>query len=148
MKRYLLNLVCVGLAIAGISLAAVRNVSAQSLSQEIVGAWALAKADGYGAAPLGTFMLDGNRHFAAMLMRSDLPKYASNIRSQGTPAEYKATVEGSIAFFGIYSVSGADLNLHVLGSTFANWIGTDQKRTNVSISADEMMFTQPNPSGG
>ena len=83
-----------------------------------------------------------------MLMRSDLPKYASNNRTQGAPAEYKATVDGSLAYFGTYSVSGTDLNLHIEGSTFANWTGTDQKRTNIAVAGDEFKYTQPAPSGG
>jgi hypothetical protein len=81
-------------------------------------------------------------------MKNDLPKYASNNRTQGTPAEYKATVEGSLSYFGTYAVSGTDLNLHIEGSTFPNWVGMDQKRINLSVNADELKYTQPNPSGG
>jgi hypothetical protein len=73
---------------------------------------------------------------------------ASNNRTQGTPAEYKATVEGSISYFGTYSVSGTDLILHVEGSTFPNWTGTDQKRINLSVTADDLKYTNPAPSGG
>ncbi len=121
---------------------------AQSLAKDIVGAWALVKTNSYGPNPIGMFMFDGNGHFSANLERSDLPKYASNIRTQGTAAEYKATVEGSIGFFGTYSVNGTDLNLHIVGSTFPNWIGTNQKRINLSIIGDELKFTQPSPSQG
>jgi hypothetical protein len=81
-------------------------------------------------------------------MRADLAKYASNNRAQGTPAEYKATVDGSIAYFGTYSMSGTDVNFHIEGSTFPNWNGTDQKRTNVAITGDELKWIQPTPSAG
>jgi hypothetical protein len=53
-----------------------------------------------------------------------------------------------IAYYGIYSVDGKDVNLHIEGSSFPNWNGTDQKRTNLSITGDEMRWTQPVTSGG
>jgi hypothetical protein len=83
-----------------------------------------------------------------MLMRADLAKYASNNRAQGTAAENKATVEGSIAYFGTYSVSGTDVNFHIEGSTFPNWAGSDQKRINLAITGDELKWVQPTPSAG
>jgi hypothetical protein len=123
------------------------HAAAQS-AKDLVGAWTLSAAEAFGSAPKGTLILEANGRFAAVLMRNDLPKYASNSRIQGAPAEYKATVEGSLAYFGTYSVSGTDLNLHVEGSTFANWTGTDQKRTNIALAGDEFKYTQPAPSGG
>jgi len=92
--------------------------------------------------------LEANGRFSAILMRADLPKYASNNRVQGTAAEHKSTVEGSLAYFGTYSVNGTDLNLHIEGSTFPNWTGADQKRTNISLVGDEFKYVQPLPSGG
>src|ERR1700724_1442570 len=123
------------------------NVAAQS-AKDLVGSWTVVSVDAYGPNPKGSLIFEANGRFSLQLMRSDLPKYASNNRTQGTPAEYKATVEGSIAYFGTYSVSGTDLNLHIEGSTFPNWIGMDQKRINLSVSGDELKYTQPNPSGG
>jgi Lipocalin-like domain len=123
------------------------HVAAQS-AKDLVGAWTLSSAEAFGPAPKGSLILEANGRFSAMLMRNDLPKYASNNRTQGAPAEYKATVDGSLAYFGTYSVSGTDLNLHIEGSTFANWTGTDQKRTNIAVAGDELKYTQPAPSGG
>jgi hypothetical protein len=120
----------------------------KSLKDQLVGTWTLVSTDAYGANPKGSYMFDANGRFSAILMRNDLPKYTSNNRTQGTSAEYKATVDGSLAYFGTYSVSGTDLNLHVEGSTFANWTGTDQKRTNVSVAGDEFKYTVSAPSGG
>ena len=57
-------------------------------------------------------------------------------------------MEGSLAYFGTYSVNGTDVNFHIEGSTFPNWTGTDQKRTNVLITADELKWVQPTPSAG
>jgi hypothetical protein len=120
----------------------------KSLRDQLVGSWTLVSAEPYGTNPTGSYMFDSNGRFSAILMRRDLPKYTSNSRTQGTPAEYKGTVDGSIAYFGTYSVTGTDLDLHVEGSTFANWTGTVQKRTNVSVAGDELKYNVPAPSDG
>jgi hypothetical protein len=51
-------------------------------------------------------MFDASGHFAQMLIRSDLPKIAN--RAQGTADQNKAVVTGSVAMYGINSVSEAD----------------------------------------
>src|SRR5712671_4656121 len=98
--------------------------------RQLVGSWTIVSVDGYGPNPKGSLIFEANGRYSLQLLRSDLQKYASNNRTQGTPAEYKATVEGSLSYFGTYSVSGTDLTLHVDGSSYPNWIGTDQKRVN------------------
>ena len=123
------------------------QAGAQS-AKDLVGTWTLVTADAFGSNPKGTVIFDANGHFSAMLMRADLPKYAANNRSQGTAAENKATVDGSIAYFGTYTLSGSDLNFRIEGSTYPNWAGTNQKRTNVAITGDELKYVQPTPSGG
>jgi hypothetical protein len=130
----------------------VSHAPAQS-ARDIVGTWTLVSVKGPGfapfsAAPKGFLIFTANGRFSSFFMRPDVPKYASNNRTQGTTGEYKATVEGSLAYFGTYSVTGTNLNLHIEGSTFPNWIGVDQKRTNIVVPADELKYTQPVPSGG
>ena len=63
-------------------------------------------------------------------MRSDRAKYASDALWQGTAEENKATADGTITYFGTYSVSEADssIAIHIDGSSFPNWNGVDQKR--------------------
>jgi len=123
------------------------HAAAQS-AKDLVGSWTAVSVDAYGPNPKGSLIFEANSRFSLQLMRADLPKYASNNRTQGTPAEYKATAEGSISYFGTYSVSGTDLMLHVEGSTFPNWTGTDQKRVNLSVTGDDLKYTNPTPSGG
>jgi Lipocalin-like domain len=84
-----------------------------------------------------------------IITRSDLPKFASNNRHAGTPEENKAVVEGSIAYFGMYSVSETDdtCAIHIESSTFPNWIGTNQKRS-FTISGEELKWTTPTVSLG
>jgi hypothetical protein len=144
-RREILNL-C---AITALGLALLPRNAVAQLAKDVLGTWTLVSAgDAYGPNPRGSLIFEPNGRFSIQLMKNDLPKYASNNRTQGTPAEYKATVEGSLSYFGTYAVSGTDLNLHIEGSTFPNWVGMDQKRINLSVNADELKYTQPNPSGG
>ncbi len=137
-----------GLIMIGCGAALTAGQAAEQSGKDLVGTWTLVSADAFGANPKGTVIFDANGRFATMLMRADLAKYAANNRAQATPAEHKATVDGSIAYFGTYSLSGTDVNFHIEGSTFPNWSGTDQKRTNVTITGDELKWIQPTPSAG
>jgi uncharacterized membrane protein YcaP (DUF421 family) len=56
--------------------------------------------DAYEPNPKGSAIFEANGRFSVILMRGNLPKYASNNRTQGTATESKATVEGSLAYFG------------------------------------------------
>ena len=66
-------------------------------------------------------------------------------RALATAEEAKAVVAGSLAYFGTYSLNEADkvLTAKVEGSTYANLLGTDQKRIITSLTADELKFTNP-----
>src|SRR5712671_1087617 len=118
------------------------NQKSGSLQQQIQGAWTMVsnvldqggnKVEPYGPDAKGSVILASTR--------ADVPKFASNNRTTGTPEENKAAVAGSIAYFGTYTVNDADkmLVMHLDGSSYPNWVGTDQKRT-LELSADEMRF--------
>jgi hypothetical protein len=121
------------------------NAAAQS-AEDLVGTWTPVKTDAYGPNAKGSLIFEANGRYSLTLMKSDLPKYVSNSRTQGTPWEYKTTVEGSLSHLGTYSVSGTDLIFHVEASTFPNWTNTDQKRTILSVTGDELKYTNPTPS--
>jgi hypothetical protein len=107
------------------------------------------KSEPYGPGAKGTVIFTSSGRTAVVITRADLPKFASNNRTTGTPEENKAAVAGSIAYFGTYDVNAAEkvLTTHVEGSTFPNWLGTDQKRT-LEVSGDEMKFINKAPSMG
>jgi hypothetical protein len=94
-----------------------------------------------------TFGPDGR--FSLIISRSDLPPLASNNRLLGAAEEYRAIVQGSIAYFGTYTIdeSARTFAVHVEGGTFPNWVGTDQKRI-FSVSGDELKYTNTNRSAG
>ncbi len=133
----------------------------KSLKEQLVGTWKLVSVDNvrndgsklqvFGPNPKGVVIYTSNGHFALVQIRSDLPRLAANSRDRATPEENKAVVQGSIAYFGTYSVNEADkvIIAQIEGSTFANLIGgADQKRIITSLTADELKFTNPaTPSG-
>jgi hypothetical protein len=103
----------------------------------------------YGPHPKGTMMADANGRFSITIVRSDLPKFASNNRMTGTPEENKAVVQGGIAYFGTYSIDEAThvLTVNMEGSTFPNLTGGTQTRI-LSFGDDEVTYFNPTPSMG
>lgn len=96
------------------------------------------KVVGFGANE-GVLIFEANGKFIQALIRSDIPKVASGNRNTGSPDENKAVVQNSLVFFGTYAVNNdGTFTLHVENSTFPNWNGTDQKRTIVSLTANEL----------
>ncbi len=130
----------------------------QSLKEQLVGTWTLLsweqkKGDGtkverYGTSPKGIAFLDAGGRYIITVMRSDRAKYASNALWQGSAEENKETADGTITYFGTYSISEADSSIavYVEGSSFPNWNGTDQKRF-VAIAGDQLTLTVRPPGG-
>jgi hypothetical protein len=132
---------------------------AQSAQDQLVGTWMLvsvyiegpdgSRFDAFGANPTGILIMDGNGRISVQFIGSDLPKFASNDRLEGTPEENKAVIKGMLCYFGTYSVSDVDhsLNIHIEGSSFPNWTGADQKRF-LTLTEDEMKWINPTASTG
>ncbi len=137
------------------------NASAQkkALKDQLVGTWTYVAVDVvhpdgkrvplYGPNPQGVATFDGDGHYMLLTARAGLPKFASNDRAQGTPEEYKAVVQGSIAHFGRYTVNEADrtITFHIETSTFPNWNGTEQKRP-FTLDGEHLTWRTPASSGG
>jgi Lipocalin-like domain len=142
-------LLCLGVALPGAGVG--------QTAKDLVGTWTLvssetvrpdgSRAPTFGENPKGILIFTSDGRFIYLFSRADLPKFASNNRSTGTPEENKAVVQGSISTFGTYSVAGKDLSIKVEHSTFPNWMGTDQKRT-IAITGDELKWTNPAGSAG
>jgi hypothetical protein len=125
-------------------------------AKDLVGTWTwvsvdLTRADGtktqpFGPSPKGYVIFDSNGHFAYLLARPNRPKFAANNREQGTPEENKATVLGTLAYSGRYSVSdgGKTLTFHIEASSYPNAEGVDQKRS-ITLTEDELKWTNPAP---
>ena len=152
MKTHLL------LALGGLATGFITPAYSQTAPKELVGTRTLVsitleydgkKMDFFGANPQGQLTFDPNGRFSVVITRSDVPKFASNSRDAGTSEENKTAMEGSIAYFGTYSVSEADnvIKYHIDGSTYPNWQGTDQERV-FKLSGDELTLTTPTTSIG
>jgi hypothetical protein len=135
-------------AISALGLAVSAGNAAAQSAKDLVGSWTPVSVDAYGPSPKSSLIFEANGRYSLQLMRANLPKYQSNNRTQATPAEYRITVEGILSHFGTYSVSGTDLIFHVEASSFPNWNGTEQKRINLSVTGDELKYTNLGPSGG
>jgi lipocalin-like protein len=130
----------------------------KSLKEQLVGTWiyvssTTTRADGSktenpNLKAIVIYTSDG--HFAFVSVRADLPKLANPDRALATAEEAKAVVAGSIAYFGTYSIDETDKVVipKVEGSTYANLIGTDQKRIITSLTTDELRFTNPRTPAG
>ena len=155
-----LSKVAIALALAVCVLGG-QDVSAQSVSKDqLVGAWKFAGAtntrpDGSkfnpnGESATGQLIFDAAGNFSWHIIRLDMPKFASSNRLTGTPEENKAATQGTLSFFGTYSVEdgGKAVTMNIVASSFPNFSGQAQKRT-VTIAADELtVVNQAGASGG
>jgi len=127
-------------------------------AKDLIGTWTLvsatvdrggSKSEPFGPKPKGQLMFDAGGRFSVVVARPDLPKISASNRLSGTAKENGAIVQGSIAYFGTYTVREDDraFIFHVEGSTFPNWVGTDQKRI-FTIAGDQLKYTNTARSGG
>jgi Lipocalin-like domain len=150
-----LNGIGMALALTSALPAAVSSAQEETatLKEQIVGTWTAIsqyvdqdgkKIEPFGSNPKGMVVYDAHGRFVLVLQRATLPKFASNNRMTGTPEENKAIVQGSIAYFGRYSIDekGRKLILHYEGSTYPNWDGEDQTRL-IAISGDDLNLISP-----
>jgi hypothetical protein len=132
---------------------------AKTAKERLLGAWTLVsltageEADQtfpYGANPKGSMMVDANGRFMITVVRSDLPQFASNNRVTATPDEATAVVQGSIAYYGSYSIDEATrvITVNVEGSTFPNFTSGTQTRILSFNGDDEVTYLNPTPSHG
>ena len=143
------------LALTGALVVGSANAQQKSIKEQLVGTWLFVSAhdvkpdgsrvDPWGANPKGAATYDSNGRFTFMIMRSDLPKFASNNRAQASAEEGKAVAQGMIAYYGTYTVNEADktLTFRIEGSSYPNLIGGEQKRIITSLTADELKYNNP-----
>ncbi|MDA2892617.1 lipocalin-like domain-containing protein [Mycolicibacterium sp. BiH015] len=103
----------------------------------------------YGERPNGMLTFTADMRFVEVLTDSSVPRFASDARGEGTDAENRAAMAGSIGLFGTYTVDeeGQFSGNRVEGATFPNWVGdvrtTDDLR--IVVDGDRMTenFTRP-----
>ena len=125
----------------------------KSLKEQLVGTWTLVSSDQvrpdgtklrqFGSDPKGINVFDANGRFFVMIASADNLQIAS-IGSK-TNSEEDGVIVESIAYYGTYTVNEevTVISLHLDASTFPNQVGTDQKRTITSLTADELKYSSP-----
>jgi hypothetical protein len=123
----------------------------------LVGTWTLVSSDQvrpdgtklrqFGSDPKGINVFDANGRVFVMIASADNLQIASNSRSQ-TNSEEDGLIVESIAYYGTYTVNEdvtdvTVISLHLDASTFPNQVGTDQKRTITSLTANELKYSSP-----
>jgi hypothetical protein len=131
----------------------------EALDRQLVGTWRLVSVDNvgsdgsrvalYGPNPTGLLMFDAHGRYASQIMRAERPRFASGKKSDGTPAEYKATAQGVNAHFGEYAAdrTGGRIVFRIQHALFPNWEGTTQERE-FTLEGDELKYRVPAPTSG
>jgi len=156
MRKLISQYRCLLLLLIGLGL--ITTAAHAQTAKDLVGAWIAVsnvaeqggnKSEPYGPAPLGMLIFDASGRYGLVLSRKDIPKFASNSRTNGTAEENKAAVQNAIAHFGRYVVNEADKTIlfKIETSTYPNFNGTDQKRS-FTLVGDELTYTVPSFSGG
>jgi hypothetical protein len=149
----------VGLAIAASALglaASTLNASAP-VGGSLVGTWEWVSVDNtlpdgtrtqpFGPKPGGYLIFGADDRFFWLITRPGRAKFASGRRDQGTPDENKATVQGSLAYCGTYSVDNETLVMRIEASTYPNEEGAEQRRA-FALSGDQLTWKNPTVSTG
>jgi hypothetical protein len=126
----------------------------KSLKDQLVGTWTLVSSDQvrpdgsklkqFGDNPKGINVFEANGRFFVMVASADNSQIASNGRNW-TNSEEDGLIVESIAYYGTYTVNEEVnvISLHLDASTFPNQVGTDQKRTITSLTANELKYSSP-----
>jgi len=143
----------IGLTLCAVLVAGSATLFAPTLAfaqtaQDLVGTWQIVsvvntaedgtKSNVFGPDLKGTAIFAADGRFAYIVMRANLPNFASGNRLQGTPEENKAIVQGSMAYFGTYAVADKAMTWHIEGSAWPAWTGMDQKQSIIAFSKNEM----------
>jgi len=131
---------------------------AKGLRDQLVGTWdfviaEITAADGkktlpFGDHPKGQIIFTTDGHFSQVHVSGGLPRITGNNRLNGTDADNRAIVQGTLAFFGTYTVDEAKktVTFNIAASTYPNAEGTSQTRTIDRLTADEFVNTNPGAS--
>ena len=132
----------------------------KTLKEQVVGTWTLVSSDQvrpdgnklkqFGANPKGINVFDANGRFFLMVASADNSKIASTDSSETNSRKVDGLIVESIAYYGTYTVNEAEkvVILHLEASTFPNQVGTDQKRTITSLTADELKYSSSAATSG
>ena len=150
---FLASLAAAALALTG----AAAPPSPEPLS--LAGTWVMESAyeirgDGtrttnYGEHPKGLMVVDAAGRYSIQIYRPDRANFASGVKAQGLPEEYRLAVLGSSTHFGRVTVDAAakQLLFDVEASSFPNWEGIRQVR-NYGYAEGTLTYAVPASASG
>jgi hypothetical protein len=160
-RRATLAMTTTALLCLAVGLSASDSLAQQkSLKEQLVGTWTLVSSDQvrpdgrklkqFGANPKGINVFDANGRFFIMVASADNSRIAARDPNETNQEEVGGLIAESIAYYGTYTVNEEVnvISLHLDASTFPNQVGTDQKRTITSLTADELKYSSPAVTSG
>ncbi|RDK03317.1 lipocalin-like domain-containing protein [Paraburkholderia lacunae] len=123
----------------------------------VVGSWSLVsatevksgnEAELLGPHPQGQLIFGSDGRYVLVVLRADLPKFASGNRQLGTVEENEKIMRGNVAHFGTYTVDLAAqaIVFHIQKSTFPNW-DADVQRRPFTLDGDRLTYITPGAFG-
>jgi hypothetical protein len=155
-RRATLAMTTAALLCSAVGLSASVSLPQQkSIEDQLVGTWTLVSSDQvrrdgskskqFGSNPQGITVFNADGRFFLMVASADNSQIAARDPNETNSDEIGGLTAVSIAYYGTYLVNRAEkaIILHLDASTFANQIGTDQKRTITSLTVDELRYSSP-----
>jgi hypothetical protein len=155
-KSFTAAAIVLSLAAANAVPAAFGQDQSKSLKEQLGGTWSLTELQAitwngddrqpFGPAPKGRMIFDRNGNVTCVIVGADRSKFVMADRLSGTPAENKAAVHSTQAFYGTYSINEDNRTIvfHVERSSFPNWDGTFQM-SEIKISGNKLHQTKAGP---
>lgn len=131
------------------SISAVKQTSAKSLQEQLVGTWSLISAEDvdpnsgkwvpytFGNPPCGYFIYDATGHASIQIMTTPPVKIATP--DSPTPAEALEIFNGYIAYFGTYTVDATNITHQLIGAWDPSQVGSAQVRP-YEIKGDQLII--------
>lgn len=150
----------VALSVAAALSSCVCNAAFGQAKNQLIGTWAMVsataerqgvKSHAYGPDPHGWLVFTSDLTFIEVLTDPRVPKFASEVRGEGTDEENRAAMAGGIGFFGRYTVdqNGQFSGNTLVGSTFPNWVGAARtsEELQLTVEGDRMVEDFLRPDG-
>jgi Lipocalin-like domain len=132
----------------------------RSLTDQVVGTWALVSFDSFNAAGAKVPSMEGTDIKGLLVLTRDgrlsvqiisaFPKLASKDRLKTSAAEEKAVAHGVLSFFGTYTVSEAKkrINFRIERSSYPNQVTGKDAPRDLTLVGDEMRFDNAGRTAG
>jgi hypothetical protein len=142
-RRAILMAACVALVVPAATPGRAQTQQ-KTIKEQLIGSWKFSssidvrrsgrRVNRWGPNPAGIFIFDAGGHYAQMIMRTDVRAFGAK----------------TVASFGTYVVNEATKTIitHMEGSSIPSFIGSDEKRVIISLTADELKYNNPSTSAG